>query len=74
MLSSRDPGSFYLVGLGILHWIICVQLVDGGGEGVEDCVGGFMGQAWREPIPLSSTIPWPHKTPRETGKCGLCVL
>ena len=43
MQSSRDPGSFCLVGLGILHWILCVQLVDGGGEGVEDCVGGFYG-------------------------------
>ena len=36
MQLSKDPGSFCLVGLGVLHWIICVQLVDGSREGMEE--------------------------------------
>ena len=35
-LAILNPGSFCLVGLGVLHWIICVQLVGGGGEGMEE--------------------------------------
>lgn len=57
-----------------LHWTVCVQLEGGGGQGMDSCVGGFMGQAWRWPVSISCTFHWSLGIKGDREMWSQCVI